>query len=31
MGARLMGYSASGSGMAAGDVLIKGWENQAAC
>ena len=29
MGARLMGYSASGSGMAAGDVLIKGWENQA--
>jgi len=30
MGARLMGYSASGSGMAAGDVLIKGWETQAA-
>ena len=30
MGARLMGYSASGSGMAAGDVLLKGWENQAA-
>jgi hypothetical protein len=29
MGARLMGYSASGSGMAAGDVLLKGWENQA--
>jgi len=29
MGSRLMGYSASGSGMAAGDVLIKGWDNQA--
>jgi len=29
MGARLMGYSASGSGMAAGNVLIKGWDNQA--
>ncbi len=28
-GARLMGYSASGSGMAAGQVLLKGWDNQA--
>ena len=30
MGARLMGYSGSGSGMAAGQVLINGWDNQAA-
>jgi len=30
MGARLMGYSGSGSGMAAGQVLIQGWKNQAA-
>ena len=29
MGSRLMGYSASGSGMAAGEVLVKGWDNQA--
>ena len=29
MGARLMGYSGSGSGMAAGQVLMKGWDNQA--
>jgi len=29
MGARLMGYSGSGSGMAAGQVLIKGWDNKA--
>jgi len=29
MGSRLMGYSASGSGMAAGQVLLKGWDNQA--
>lgn len=29
MGARLMGYSASGSGMAAGQVLLKGWDNKA--
>ena len=28
-GARLMGYSASGSGMAAGQVLKSGWEQQA--
>jgi hypothetical protein len=28
-GARLMGYSGSGSGMAAGQVLLKGWDNQA--
>jgi len=28
-GARLMGYSGSGSGMAAGQVLMKGWDNQA--
>jgi len=28
-GSRLMGYSASGSGMAAGQVLMKGWDNQA--
>ena len=30
MGARLMGYSGSGSGMAAGEVLLKSWEDQAA-
>jgi len=29
MGARLMGYSGSGSGMAAGQVLLKGWDNKA--
>jgi len=28
-GARLMGYSGSGSGMAAGQVLLKGWDNKA--
>ena len=28
MGSRLMGYSSSGSGMAAGQVLLQGWENQ---
>ena len=28
-GARLMGYSGSGSGMAAGQVLLQGWDNQA--
>ena len=28
-GARLMGYSGSGSGMAAGQVLLKGWDNEA--
>ena len=27
-GARLMGYSGSGSGMAAGQVLLQGWANQ---
>ncbi len=27
-GARLMGYSGSGSGMAAGQVLMQGWENE---
>jgi hypothetical protein len=27
-GARLMGYSGSGSGMAAGNVLLQGWANQ---
>ncbi len=27
-GARLMGYSGSGSGMAAGQVLLKGWDNK---
>lgn len=29
LGARLMGYSGSGSGMAAGQVLLGGWDNQA--
>ena len=28
LGSRLMGYSASGSGMAAGQILMQGWEQQ---